>query len=81
MGGVIRGGVLAGLVAALVTVAVPVSAVLAGRTPAGPASWMIQHVPDPTVAGGAADRGLVCLGQRVHRCGVLRERAGHRDAG
>ena len=52
MGGVIRGGVLAGLAVALVTVAVPVSAAPAGRAPAGPAAWKIQHVPDPTAAGG-----------------------------
>jgi hypothetical protein len=52
MGGVIRGGVLAGLAVALVTVSVPVSAAPAGRAAAAPASWRIQHVPDPAVAQG-----------------------------
>ena len=58
MGGVIRGGALAGVVAALVTVAVPVSA-----APAGPAAWKIQHVPDPAVAQGRLT-GVSCASAR-----------------
>ncbi len=61
--GVIRGGVLAGLAVALVTVAVPVSAAPAGRARGGPGLLEDSACSGPHSGRGAADRGLVCLGQ------------------